>query len=884
MCIKQRTIKKLRKAADGVVSILLIIALLPFLSLAAAFIEAERYQNAIKALDEALGSSALSTLSQYDSYLLDRFGLLAVKQTDDEDFMETQVNKYLQRQQTVDMYGAGKDTLTAEVEGAYPLADIAVLRQQVLSYSNVLVPAKIITEFGELETLIKELEKCLFGNLTSIFGQVKSGADMLNKEVAMIDAVEDAKKEMKKVSNTVVEHDKYFNAFESAMNALNSHYNSPIPDDEEGAEEWQEKLKSLQEEAEKARDDYTKSIDDVTKQLDALEKQMAAVTKAQKDFETSAGSFALGSLQAYDAIEADSTKDEQEKAALKNAMAVESGVDKTAQGIGNKLDEVIKNGLNPESFENAYVGLDSRKKAVEESNVTSGYFGSESAQYHYGDLDKFRDANNLNELLQEMEDEEKNSSWLSMLLATFDLIDELFATDLFFNPQLSVTLDTEYYKSTYGGLPGQKDRNSSLYSLASSHETEDEERSKGYLEKIDPDYDPDDPYGFYAGSTASKLEKLIEAIEKLIEYGDRLEDASWFREKIKTFANCVEQLGIVIDRFEDFRKDIFSNMVQKLYERMLIMGYMSYNLPNRVNYKTGATLTGYRYSNAALAPSALGTSVSLGVGLVSIADIMALLTPNKNYAFSGAELEYILCGYNSEIANQSMVFLELWIMRALLDIFPIVCNSEVQGIVEGLSATVVGSVVAVVYLVLIMLAEPLLDTYVLVNGGDIRFIKGSNEIFLTTTGLDDLMKAISKITFLSPSKQNKVIDLSKKATGDTKKSPVNGWVTSLGKFDYPQHVLILMLLTGNESAYLKRLTNIIQTEGTYRNRTSGATGSQHALGTYTDFDVEKAYTSMRIEADGTLKNFLPIPSVLNPSGTSVFNTPFSYNRILYRGY
>ena len=84
----------------GAISLLLACLLLPFFSLAAVLVEAGRYQSAVKSLDGALGSSTISTLAQYDGYLKDRFGLLAVSQ--DSDLTDTTAS-YLNRMQLPDL-------------------------------------------------------------------------------------------------------------------------------------------------------------------------------------------------------------------------------------------------------------------------------------------------------------------------------------------------------------------------------------------------------------------------------------------------------------------------------------------------------------------------------------------------------------------------------------------------------------------------------------------------------------------------------------------------------------------------------------------------------------------------------------------------------------
>ena len=80
MKLKQRTKRELIRRTEGVISLLLVLLLVPFYSVAAILMEVGRFQNAYRGLDDAIGSSEVSVLAQYDKYIKERFGLLAVSQ------------------------------------------------------------------------------------------------------------------------------------------------------------------------------------------------------------------------------------------------------------------------------------------------------------------------------------------------------------------------------------------------------------------------------------------------------------------------------------------------------------------------------------------------------------------------------------------------------------------------------------------------------------------------------------------------------------------------------------------------------------------------------------------------------------------------------------
>ena len=76
----------------GVISLFLALVMLPFTSTALIIVESARYQNAIELVDEMLDCIGLSSIADFDSYLEDRFGLLAMSQ---ETTPTANYNKYL---------------------------------------------------------------------------------------------------------------------------------------------------------------------------------------------------------------------------------------------------------------------------------------------------------------------------------------------------------------------------------------------------------------------------------------------------------------------------------------------------------------------------------------------------------------------------------------------------------------------------------------------------------------------------------------------------------------------------------------------------------------------------------------------------------------------
>ena len=96
-------------------------------------------------------------------------------------------------------------------------------------------------------------------------------------------------------------------------------------------------------------------------------------------------------------------------------------------------------------------------------------------------------------------------------------------------------------------------------------------------------------------------------------------------------------------------------------------------------------------------------------------------------------------------------------------------------------------------------------------------------------------------------------------------------------------MLVFMMILGNEETYLNRLKDLIQMEGVYRSRVGNTSLSERVSGVYTNFDVERAYTTIRVQADGKLLSLFPIPTFGGQEANHL-SLPINYNRMIYRGY
>ena len=223
----------------GAISLMLAALMLPFYSLAAILIETQRYQSSVRALDELLGTSSVSVLANYDTYLHDRFGLLAVAQSPEENALSASLLSYLNKNQLTDIAGLDMDSVSAT--GLYPLANTAVLRRQIEEYGKFLVPAKVAADFGNIEDIVKELEKKATG-LLNVVKLISSASSAVGAEADSIAKAD----ELKEVSNAVQKadtaYDTKYSEWKKAVKDLIAHLATDCPaqeTDEDGYKTWQ---------------------------------------------------------------------------------------------------------------------------------------------------------------------------------------------------------------------------------------------------------------------------------------------------------------------------------------------------------------------------------------------------------------------------------------------------------------------------------------------------------------------------------------------------------------------------------------------------------------------------------------------------------------------
>lgn len=868
----------------GAIALFLAVLMTPFLSVAMILVEVGRYNSAVSILDEALGVSSVSTLANYDSYLQKRWGLLTVKQDSDIDAVFNENMKI-----NSGVLGNTLKLNTLNAKGLYPLSDSEILYNQIMEYSKLNAPTKLTTNFLNISDLLKDLEKIKsIGNFLRL---ITSGTDAIDSTITLVESADKLKKISGKIEKYKQDYSSTYAKFQSSVNDLIDALNQPRPDsseDQEGAEAYDDNIELLIDDAEMAKNNYEEAIGVVLEELKNFKKEMSECGDAIASIQTDIGN-AVTSVAAIQKDRSEKAKDlnalndeikkmEEEgmnesntayshaldyRAALEPEVAklnVQTGIGKATQQSLYSVSDKWKASFSNYSEEtlgrviSSFESLKTKVKNYKISGVTSNSNKISDDKYRL-EVGGYIDSASIKAFLDEQKKELTSGSLSALLDGIVAFFNSIFKTKLFYDPALSAYIDVDYYQKTFGGLPGQNSAKGGVMEIMANI---------GQLLTDIKDF------------SANILG--LELIDALKELKNIIVDIGHFFESLIRFA--IDILKNIADLFES-------------YERLYCTTYATFNLPCRTDRRGGnlffITMSGHKLTAESLPTTNVPTS-----GVPVFDDLVALIDTIKKAAngtgdditFSGAELEYILYGSNSEVANQMYTFCALYLFKLLVDIPAVLTNAEVQSMA---AASTFGYPVV---MALEILAEPLAETILLVNGEKVAL--SPFNLYLTPSGLPSLLESIISVCKFT---QEQKKDMSGKLLSafhqteddynyqktlndfnrDSKKSDgvVNKVVNTatgskylkgLFNLDYREYCFLIMLLTVTTEQQLGRLSNLIQMESLHYYKTQGASY---------DFDLRNAYTFLSAEANVSVKQMLP---------SLADSSLFTITRKHYRGY
>jgi len=367
----------------GIISIFLALIMVPFASLADLLVETARYKASKTALEEIIDSSIYSTLSHYDRYLQDRFGLLAIDQSIN---MNNTFNNYLLAN-TKSMTTWNIDENDINVTGLYPLSENKALMNQICEISKYSAPASIAgSVLSEILDNFKGLKQ-----VTNIFNLVGSVGDSFNSLKTLANDLEDLKNMSQAVNNAVSTYRVKFHNFANAVENLagkisdyeekKNRYDAALEEiskSNESINMLKNEQKDLEEKIEELKEAYNKNQkkdkNQYEKDLKTMEKNLADKKKNIEDIIDSLNKDNKTLKNDKAEMEKAESKIAGEKNAVNTAKAdYESAISDLAgklQSYSNKADTVL---ADCESVGTSTVGLTTNITKTAEENKNNKY-------------------------------------------------------------------------------------------------------------------------------------------------------------------------------------------------------------------------------------------------------------------------------------------------------------------------------------------------------------------------------------------------------------------------------------------------------------------------------------------------------------------------------
>ena len=941
--IKKSLKKKILKSCKGTLAIFLCIISAPFMLLAYSLVEFSRMQGATENISEITDMSSLSTLSNYDSYLKERFGLLALSQDDDFN-LQDEYNKYFK--ENIKMLGGSVDsTSKSNVTGKLALGEksdgtLNVLKSQILDYSESTVALDIINDDLGLENLLKKIDDInivddllnfgnIFGAMANVTNTIKTIIDTVdivktawktvlndNKEVQEI--CDGIQKEIRELSNKVYNDykDKISNDEDKEQTAndiiKDSTYLNDIKKIYEDESKLIKYLEEIKSEISGTLDNLDTNIKNIKENCDSqIENGLEVVDKYNKKNNSNNNSNS-NSSNSSSSSNSNSNNSSNNSGAIGDSFfndvfntsnffeCMKTSIDPMTGLVGKvkeklknqyelNLDELIKS--IKENFKNKFGINDYDKYLTSEATVKS------SAKVFIKDgviavIDKALGSGSVTDDSLNMAINEiflKDARNMLIKVASINLGDILwqviwdFLKDIVENLKKAIDWIFQMVKSLSSMFDINFICDTDLNSILS------DDILSG-LSKYDNEYEQffEGFQNLYKGLNefSEIVSHPLMVISNLIKFFTAI--ASVFNGIKNIITSLVTRVKNTAQQIADLVKSISTgNALKDLYENMLIAGYATHNFPNRTTRENKSTInnleehielngtatTGYEYKNIKNQKSNMiegNPLLSLASNLTETDAILKILdnanTGGGDSTFVGAELEYINVGTKSEIINQIVSFMDVYMERLIFNLPALLLDKEALTLAEEIASVTFG-IGGAAYMAIIILGEPLIDTVLLVNSPKFETSLIKTKCYLTPSGLPSLIKDCGTIVqdkigkngktlksvFKSLSKDagdniNKYVDEYEKSKGtpllESKQPPavstrakVQGWFDAvIPKVGYNTHMFLVLFIIRSQRHTLINIGNMVQLE---------------AMSHYDkkDYSINNAFTTIHTETE-----------------------------------
>ena len=755
--------KRIKKAycrcingTKGSISILLVLAVSPLLSLTLLLVEASRYQSIVGLMQELANSAAFSALAEYDSYLEERYGLLATSQQND---LSGSVDGLLR--ENVGALGNAVTLNSVSAFGRFSLGETSVLKQQILENAELTVPVELALEQFNLQKLLDNIGKALnVDKLKSTSDALETGADLMENISDLVSSAETAKEK-----------------YQEYTTALATYKGTAYTEFKDAALEYIEKKSQAEQQAEHDATDGN-IVEEVVEDFE----ESSAEDEQQEAWETFEDK--------RDAYKTATESVKNSYAATKNALSEVVSHIKELPGLLEKAEASSKNNTSDTICDNTtYEWLKKVSERIEsqfKNTITDAVVAA--AEQEVTQLEEQITA------IGAITEDSLPSNWTEAEIqgeyAPLDptAIGANIATQI---GNLITALDGESLATTEitGDLASFVKLINAMMEVSFLFDDDLDAAVRKNVMFVDSTPSMSDTAGVGAMKTMiTAIEEFGDALTqnkflKLISAGITFVDAV-----IKFIGAMITWVGKAVSRLGQILVGL-----PQLYNNALLYGYAIYNLPNRLSRDNGPkkALNGFSYQKIYDMAAGEEETESQASNMNSIS---LDTNPGDDDLFKAAYVEYLLGGFYSEKANQTAATFNLYMFRLVLDIGPVLKTPSVSSL-----AGPAGIAIKVCFL----LMEAFIDTIMLVNGESEFLLK--NTIYCSSAGIGLLGEKGMDMLGLDEGMKTEFEDM------------MNGYdsvpsESGILKSDYTAHLFLLLMLNISPENYLHRMQNIIQME------------------------------------------------------------------------
>lgn len=803
----RRFIRQYVNGAKGFLSIFLALTVSPLLLCTFMFIEYARFQSINELMQEVMGSSLFSALGSYDSYLEERFDLLAVAQ-------DVDINDLYHNYATHNTNSLGKAVSLqgTQAQGQHDFGKGDILKQQLYEASEKPVLTQALWDGLNIDAVVDKLgEVKQVKELSNMANVADKAAKFGDDATKMIQAALDTYDRSKTYTANFTKYDVAAENFRLALVAV-----------EAARDTGGYTLAAAEAAAELAAKEYATAAQNLNDSLGKLSAKVGELLKAAGKLDEDLQQV-QGSIAKY-------------KQGTQGAESV--GAD--AYGWFNMLHSYVmefKTANVSEAYQ-SQVNAEQAKFRTQTSALNSFVASGQGASAMMSDPYKQVQVNsfkrNIAEQLSDLKTKLDHSAsddneGVKEIQELAELVDEVLDIKFLYDTNLNSRLN-----------PG-------ILVHTDSYDT------TGLMMASELAGIVDDVSEFLDGIANFNV---LKAITRLVS----------FLIKINFF--LVKAIAWIAEHFINLVR--FLGQPQEYYHAFLLYGYAAYNLPNRTTYMEGSTLTNYSFRKIFNLAGGNYKTESQGSfnDISSMQDNSGsdpmLKGAELEYMLTGANSEYAAQSgaffdcYMFRLAADAPAVFKSDILEALSLTGP-----------GRIAATLLFMIVEPIFDMLVLVnggKEPLFKTQAYLSTRGMLYL--TKDIMNVANISKSMKKDINGQFKREVKRRNDAIDEAEKnrakqssgrdlvkhgSQGSTKEEKMkeeNGYFM----MDYTGHGSILMILCTPLEDYSKRMQNIIQMEAKeyYKGKS--------------EFSINKAYTSIHSSTEYHLKPFMG----LSPSLTGGF--------------